>query len=163
MVQYHQIRLQQLYQESQCIMMNQQFQQKYPLTIEQQQIHHALQQCIKKMQCHYLEILHLQYPSCSFSFPYLPTHDSTHLSYRHLTVHDENMDDENGIDNQRNRYTEDECDTTTSNSRCCTDDCDEFQRSNDDRLTIETSFGLVEYCSKCCEWKEIEYITQYFI
>ena len=101
--------LQQLYQQSQNIIIN-----------AQQQLHYDLQSCIQQMQYHWLQILHLQYSGYSLSFPYTPSNNSQYLSYRHQEVNDESSDSESN-DNQE---------------------------SIDDRLTIETCHGLIEYCSK---------------
>ncbi|CAF2520566.1 unnamed protein product [Rotaria sp. Silwood2] len=158
-IQYHQIKLQELYQQSQNIIIAQQYQENYPLTIDQQQLHHDLQSCIRQMQYHCLETLHLQYPGYSLSFPYTPSYSPKYLSYRCQEIDDESIDSENSSfisekdnDNQRNVNIEDESDTsiTTSsdNNRFCTDEYDGNQPSMDDRLTIETCHGLVEYYRK---------------
>ncbi|CAF3496913.1 unnamed protein product [Rotaria sp. Silwood1] len=158
-IQYHQIKLQQLYQQSQNIISTQQYQENYPLTMDQQQLHHDLQLCIKQMQYHCLEILHLQYPGYLLSFPYTPSYNPKYLSYRCQDIDDdESIDSENSSsisekdnDSQRCVKIEDENDTSTRTSddnRCCTDEYDENQQSIDDRLTIETCHGLIEYYSK---------------
>ena len=128
-VQNHQIRLQQLYEKSQNIIVTQQYQQHFPN--DQSQLHYELQSCIKQMQHHCLELLHLQYPGCSLSFPYMPSSNLEHLSYRHQ----QNDDSESSSSSSD----EDECSPVQ---------CDVDQPSIDDRLTIETCHGLVEYCSK---------------
>jgi hypothetical protein len=71
------------------------------------------------MQYHCLQILHLQYPGCLLSFPYTPLSNSQYLSYRHQQIDDESIDSESSS-----------------------------SFSEDDRLTIETCHGLVEYYSK---------------
>jgi hypothetical protein len=155
LIQYHQMKLQQLYQQSQNIIINQQYQQNHPFTDNQQQFHSDLQSCIKQMQYHCLEILHLQYPGYSLSFPYTPSYNSQYLSYRQQENDDESSDtetssflNENDNDDRRDVNTEDESDSTPSENKCCSGECDENQQSTDDRLTIETCHGLVEYCSK---------------
>ncbi|CAF0839919.1 unnamed protein product [Rotaria sordida] len=159
-IQYHQIKLQQLYQQSQNIIIAQQHQENYPLTIDQQQLHHDLQLCIRQMQYHCLEILHLQYPGSSLSFPYTPSYNSKYLSYRSQQIDNESIDSENSSsisekdnDKRRSVTIEDESDTSTTtitsdDNRCRTDEYDGNQQSIDDRLTIETYHGLVEYYSK---------------
>jgi len=156
LIQNHQIRLQQLYQQSQNIIVAQQYQQNYPSAINQQQLHYDLQSSIKQMQYHYLEILHLQYPGYTFSFPYTPSYNPQYLSYRYQEIDDESIDtessssfnDENDNDDRKDMNSENESDTPTDDNRCYSAECDKSQQSNDDRLTIETCHGLVEYCSK---------------
>jgi hypothetical protein len=138
LVQYHQIKLQQFYQQSQHIIITQEYQQNYSSTVNQQQLHHDLQSCLSQMQYHCLELLHLQYPGYSLSFPYIPSYNPQYLSYRHQETDEQDMssqsssfDSEQDTDNRRNTNIE-----------------DENQQSNDDRLTVETCHGLVEYCSK---------------
>jgi hypothetical protein len=121
LIQNHQIKLQQLYQQSQNIIIAQQY---YPFENNQQQLHYDLQTCIKQMQYHCLEILHLQHPGCSLSFPYTPAYNPQSLSYRY-----QQTDDDESTDSEE-------------------DESDKNQQSMDDRLTIETCHGLVEYCSK---------------
>jgi len=125
LLQNHQIKLQQLYEQSQNMINTQHY---HPLTINQQQFQSDLQACIKQMQYHHLELLHLQYPGYSLSFPYIPSLHPNYLSYRHQGDSDE--DDENS-------------DTQTGSNDTISDDT----LSIDDRLTIETCHGLVEYCS----------------
>jgi hypothetical protein len=96
------------------------------------------------MQYHCLEILHLQYPNCSLSFPYTPSSHPQHLSYRYQQIDDESIDSESSS----SLSDEDESDTSNDDNRCSPTECDENQQSMDDRLTIETCHGLVEYCSK---------------
>lgn len=125
-IQNHQIRLQQLYEQSQTIINTQQH-----LPNDQSQ----LQSCIKQMQYHCLELLHLQYPGCLLSFPYMPSSDLEHLSYRHQ------QSDASSGDSEHSSSSMDE-------NECSPVHCDNDQPSMDDRLTIETCHGLVEYCSK---------------
>ncbi len=155
LIQNHQIKLQQLYQQSQNIIVAQQYQQNYPLAINQQQLHYDLQSCIRQMQYHFLELLHLQYPGYSLSFPYTPSYDSQYLSYRYQEINDESIDTESSSllsegdnDDRRNMKNEDESETIADDNRCYRAECGENQQSIDDRLTIETCHGLVEYCSK---------------
>lgn len=112
--------LQQLHQQSQNIIIN--AQQNYSFIGNQQQLHYDLQSCIQQMQYHWLQILHLQYSGYSLSFPYTPSNNSQYLSYRHQEVDDESSD--------------------TESSSCLN------RKDTDDRLTIETCHGLIEYCSK---------------
>lgn len=150
-IQYHQIQLQQLYQQSQNIIIAQQYQQNYPLTIDQQKLQHDLQLCTKQIQYHCLEILHLQYPGYALSFPYTPSYNLQYLSYRHQEMDHESIDTESckqDTDDRRDTDTEDESDTSVDNNKCCSIECDETQQSLDDRLTIKTCHGLVEYYSK---------------
>ena len=123
LIQNHQIRLQQLYQQSQNIITAQQY---YPFENNQPQLHSDLQMCIKQMQYHCLEMLRLQYPGCSFSFPFTPELNPQCLSYRYQQTDD---GDDESIDSEE-------------------DENDKNQQSMDDRLAIETCHGLVEYCSK---------------
>ncbi len=150
LIQNHQIKLQQLYQQSQNIIITQ---QNHPLVINQQQLHYDLQSCLTQMQYHCLEIMHLQYPGCSLSFPYTPSYHPQYLSYRYQQIDDESTSTESSSssseeDNDHRKNTEDESDTITDDNRCYPAQYDENQLSNDDRLTIETCHGLVEYCSK---------------
>lgn len=156
-IQNHHIKLQQLYQQSQNIIFAQQYQQNYPLTTNQQQLHHDLRSCIKQMQYHYIEILHHQYPGYPLSFPYTPSSNPQYISYRNQEIdNDEDNNDtesssllsENDNDNRKDINTEDESDTPSDNNIYNPAQCNENQRSFDDRLTIETCYGLVEYCSK---------------
>ena len=135
LMQNHQIRLQQLYEKSQNIIAAQQYRQHFPNTPSQ--LHCELQSCVKQMQYHCLEILHLQYPGCALSFPYIPSSHPEHLSYRHQQSDDESAGSESFS-------SPDEEDDNRSSSI----QYDVNQQSTDDRLTIETCHGLVEYCSK---------------
>jgi hypothetical protein len=146
-IQYHQIKLQQLYQQSQQMIVAQQYQHTYPLTIDQQQLHHDLQLCTRQMQYHCLEILHCQYPGYALSFPYTPSYNPEYLSYRHQEIDNESVDTESSycISEQDNN---DQSDSSVGNNKCCSAECDENQQSIDDRLTIKTCHGLVEYYSK---------------
>jgi hypothetical protein len=146
LIQNHQIKLQQLYQQSQNIIITQQYQQNYPLTINQQQLYHDLQSCIRQMQYHCLEILHLQYPGYSLSFPYTPSYNPQYLSYRYQEIDDESSDTDNSLLSEDDHA--DRRNMNTEDNRCYPAKCDENQQSIDDRLTIETCHGLVEYCSK---------------
>ena len=151
-IQYHQIQLQQLYQQSQNIIIAQ---QNYSSMIDQQKLHHDLQLCTRQMQYHCLEVLHLQYPGYALSFPYTPSYNPHCLSYRHQEIDNDSIDTDNSSftskqdnDGRRDTNTEDESDVSTSNNKCCSIGCDENQQSIDDRLTIKTCHGLVEYYSK---------------
>ena len=95
-LQYHQLKLQQLYEMSQALL------------VDQPRLTEEFQGCLNQMQYHCLEALHLQHPGYALSFPYLPFYHPRHLSYRH-----EELDDSDSID---------------------------------DRLTIDTCHGLIEYC-----------------
>lgn len=143
LIQNHHIKLQQLYQQSQNIIFTQKYQHNYPLTINQQQLHSDLQSCIKQMQYHCLELLHLHYPGYPLSFPYKPSSNPQHLFYR-----DQQIDDNSSITDSSCSFSEDEHDTPTDDNRYYTNQSDVNQRLIDDRLTIETCYGLVEYCSK---------------
>ncbi|CAF4107991.1 unnamed protein product [Adineta steineri] len=138
LIQYHQIKLEEFYQQSQHIILTQ---QNYPSTItDQQQLQQNLQSCIQQMQYHYLEILHLQYPNYSLSFPYLPSYNVQNLSYRHQQIEDNSEScssttekSDSSIDNNNKKY--------------CSDESHINEESNDDRLTIKTCHGFVEYCN----------------
>lgn len=163
-IQYHKIQLQQLYQQSQNIINTQQYQENYQLYIDQQQLYHDLQQCIRQMLYHFLEILQHQYPGYAMSFPYVPSMNPNHLSFRHQDYcENECTDSKEFSSTNAKQYeneelhlnVEDEKDVTASTTRnddgdqtYSVDECDENQHSEDDRLTIETCYGCIEYYSK---------------
>ncbi|CAM4743809.1 unnamed protein product [Rotaria magnacalcarata] len=157
-IQYHQINLRQLYQQSQNIISAQQYQEDHSLAMDQQKLHHELQSCIRQMQYHYLEILHLQYPGCSLSFPYAPLYDPKYLSYRFQEDKDRDdsvLESSSSTNGQQYDYRSNvniEVDSNTTSKRSgtnvdnyYTDKNDRNEPMLDDRLTIETCHGLVEY------------------
>ena len=151
LIQYHQIKLQQLYQQSQALISTQQYDHTCLTDICPQQ---DLQGCLSQMQYHCLEALHLQYPGYTLSFPYLPSYSSPYLSYRHEHNEDEDDDsDESAPSDSSSSHTKgDEVDWNASernvNQQRFKKECNEHPQSSDDRVTIETCHGLVEYCSK---------------
>lgn len=148
LMQNHQIRLQQLYEKSQNIIAAQQYRQHFPNT--HSHLHYELQSYIKQMQYHCLELLHLQYPGCALSFPYKPPSHPEHLSYRHQQSDDGSIHSESFSSPDE----EDDTDSTVDEDESSPMQYSVDQKSIDDRLTIETCHGLVEYCSKSFNYRK---------
>lgn len=137
--QYHQLRLQQLYQQTQKLLLNQSDQRFCPTINDLQPWHHDFQACVKEMQYHCLESLRLQYPGYSLSLPYTPSSDPEYLSYRQQFNACDGFDQDHPMSSI---HIDDH-----DGSRLHADD---EHRSMDDRVTIDTCHGLIEYCSKFC-------------
>ncbi|UJR28953.1 hypothetical protein I4U23_010170 [Adineta vaga] len=121
------MKLKQLYEQSQRLIVAQQ---------NQQQVQSNLNSCTKQMQYHCLEILQLQYPGLLLSFPYRPSSNALNLTYRHQNSTDESDSIDAVQDNDENN------ESTSDETRCC--EC-ENDKSQDDRVRIQTCHELVEY------------------
>ena len=82
----------------------------------------------------------------TFRIPYTPSFNPQYLSYRHEQTDDESTDTEDFPPSSHSE--EEESDIAADEHRSSPIECGENSQSMDDRLTIETCHGLVEYCSK---------------
>ncbi|CAF1231118.1 unnamed protein product [Adineta ricciae] len=130
--EYHQMKLKQLYEYSQNLIVARE---------NQQYVHGDLELCLKQMQYHCLEILRSQYPGLSLSFPYTPSSKLPDLTYRHdeIAAESDSSDDDDDDDDESTSEEED--------SRECECESVEKEDSRDDRVRIQTCHGLVEYCN----------------
>ncbi|CAF0750510.1 unnamed protein product [Didymodactylos carnosus] len=158
MLDYHQSNVEELYLFSQHIISLQY--QSPPMSSHLQ---HELNICLSQMQYHCIEIFRLQYPSYTLSIPYGSTYDSEYVSYRHtndsLPVDDNEQDQEQEpptktIHNKDDRWkleipeTTDETESVNDvkyDNRSTHQFKDDQQRSLDDRLTIKSYNGVMEY------------------
>jgi hypothetical protein len=135
---YHQMKLQQLYEQSQHLIAARQ---------HQEQMHTDLESCIRQMQDHRLELLRIQYPGAPLTFPYIPSSKSTDLTYRHQEMNDGSGESRSCASADEDVY-EDESESSSSTKNWYECNTDEEEVSQDDRLRIKTCNGLVEYYSK---------------